>query len=141
MATDWVLIRKDWVNDPTLTFRDLAEKYGVKEGTARQRANRENWEFERTAIAKSVTEKVTEAIAVTRAEQLIKLNEEDLKLARALKGKAVEIMRTKLNASELRSIASTIEAAQKIARLALGVETAHTINTNRELPASVDDFV
>lgn len=39
---NWEEIRKEWETSE-ITFKDLAEKYGVKDLTIRSRRNREKW--------------------------------------------------------------------------------------------------
>lgn len=40
---DWKVIRDEWEKND-VTFKELADKYGVKDGTVRNRKNREKWE-------------------------------------------------------------------------------------------------
>lgn len=40
---NWVEIQKEWETS-NITFKDLAEKYGVKDSTIRSRKNREKWQ-------------------------------------------------------------------------------------------------
>ena len=43
--------------------------------------------------------------------------------------------------ADLRALASAVDTAQKIGRLALGASTENATVSTRELPASVDEFV
>src|SRR5690625_6621993 len=49
---NWDAIREEWETSE-ITFKDLAEKYSVKEGTLKSRRSREKWE--RNATKKDAT--------------------------------------------------------------------------------------
>lgn len=49
MATDWTALKVEYING-SMQYKELAEKHKLKEGTVRQRANRENWANERNAL-------------------------------------------------------------------------------------------
>ncbi len=40
MATDWIALRVEYING-SMQYKELAAKHKLKEGTVRQRANRE----------------------------------------------------------------------------------------------------
>lgn len=67
MATDWKVLRVEYVNS-AMQYKELADRHGLKEGTVRQRANREGWAEERNAISRLVTESVTQTLILSRAE-------------------------------------------------------------------------
>lgn len=140
MATDWQAIKLEYINSP-LSLKEIAEKHGLKDATVRQRAHRENWEEERHALSQSVTKAAQEQLKSDRTSQLAKFNEDDLRMARAIRAKAATMMQTANSATELRAIAGSADIAQRIGRLALGAETENTIVSSRELPSSVDEFV
>ena len=140
MATDWAAIRVEYVNS-ALQYKDLAERHGLKEGTVRQRANREKWNDERDALSRAVTETATERLTVTRANELAKFNEDDLRVARAIRAKAASLLANAQTPQEVRALASAFGDAQKIGRLALGAETENSVVSTRELPVSVDEFI
>ena len=85
------------------------------------RAAKEKWEDERkqkqAAISSAAQEKLTEE----RTDQLAKFNEDDLKVARAIRGKAAQMMGGVGSPQDLRALASAMEIAQKIGRTALGL--------------------
>lgn len=140
MATDWQAIKLEYINSP-LSLKDIAEKHGLKDATVRQRAHREDWEQERHALSQSVTQAAQEQLTDDRTNQLAKFNEDDLRMARAIRAKAASMMKDVNRPSELRAIAGAADIAQRIGRLALGAETENIISNVRQLPSSVDEFV
>ena len=125
MATDWTALRVEYVHG-SATMRELADKHGIKSAGLMRRAAKEGWDAERKQESAKVSKAAGTLLADTRVDELAKFNADDLKMARAIRAKA-----------------AAVDTAQKVGRLALGAETAHTISdvTTRELPASVDDFV
>lgn len=126
MATDWPALRQEWVSHPAMQLKELAAKHGLSAATVRARANRENWQRERNAMQREATQRATEAVVTTRAQQLARFNEDDLRVARAIRAKAAQMLGTAKGAAELRALASTLAEAQKIGRLALGATTENT---------------
>ena len=140
MATDWIKLRIEYVNG-ALQYKELAKKHGIKEGTVRQRANREGWTEERNAVSRDVTRKAAATISENRVDVLARFNEDDLKMARAIRAKAASMMAGTTTPQDLRALAGAVDTAQKVGRLALGAETENILATTRELPASVTEFV
>lgn len=122
MAANWPALRVEYVNS-ALTFGELAKKHGLKEGTVRQRANREGWVVERNAASRAVTAKAEATLGLSRAEELAKFNADDLKMARAIRAKAAQMMAKANNPADLRALAGAVDTAQKVGRLALGATT------------------
>lgn len=142
MATDWTSIKTEYVNGAE--YPALAEKYKVKEATLRQRASRHKWSHERQEASQLVTKLATAAIVESKAEQLAKFNEDDLKMAknlRAMVNKQIQNSKGDMEPGQIRALAGAASEAQRIGRLALGAETESSVVTTRELPSSVDDFV
>ena len=140
MATDWAALRIEYVNG-AMQYKELAETHGLKEGTVRVRAHREGWAAERDAVKRDVTQRATEAATTDKAARLAKFNEQDIKIAEALKARAVELLRGDVDDRTLNNLRGVFEGAQRIGRLALGAETEMSIVKTQELPSSVDDFV
>jgi hypothetical protein len=122
MATDWTSIKTEYVNGAE--YPDLAKKYKVKEATLRQRASRHKWSQERQKASQAVTEKATSLLVESKASQLAKFNEDDVKIARALKQAAGTMMKNIGMPNDLRTIAGVFETAQRIGRIALGADSA-----------------
>lgn len=142
MATDWAALKIEYVNG-SMQYKELAEKHKLKEGTVRQRANREGWAEERNAVSRAVTQAANATLGDERATRLAKFNDQDIKIAEALKAKAARILNSDASNDErvLASLTRVFDGAQKIGLLALGAATENTAVTTRELPSSVDDFV
>jgi hypothetical protein len=140
MATDWTAIKLEYVNGH-MSQRDLADKHQINPAGLMKRAANEGWEAERQQKSAEVSKVAQDLMTEDRTAVLAKFNEDDLRMARAIRAKAATMMKSIESPSELRAIASAADVAQKIGRLALGAETENTIVTSRELPASVDEFV
>ena len=140
MATDWSAIKLEYVNS-AMTYGEIAAKHGLKDGTVRQRANREGWNDARNASLQFVTASATKQITENRVDELVKFNAEDLEIAKAIRNKAIAMMSGTESPSELRALAGAVDIAQKVGRLALGASTENSAHAHKGLPASVDDFV
>jgi len=142
MATDWPALRIEYVNG-AMQYKELAEAHGLKEGTVRQRANRENWAQERHALSRAVTQAANASLGEERATRLAKFNDQDAKIAEALKAKAAKLLgRDTIDASELSALSRVFDTAQKMGLLALGAATANTTVSTRTLePLKDQDFL
>jgi hypothetical protein len=125
MATDWKALRVEYVNG-AMTYKELAAKHGLKDATVRQRGHREGWEAERHAVSQAVTQAAQERLTETRSAQLTRFNEDDLRVARAIRARAASMLATAKHPADLRALASAMDTAQKIGRLALGATTHNT---------------
>lgn len=128
-GVDWGAIRLEYINS-LITADELAQRHGVKPATLRQRAARGDWNADRHALSKAVTTVTQEAVLISRKTELAKFNEDDLKMAKALRGLVVRAItrassgkNMSLSPSEIRSLAGTVSEAQRIGRLALGAST------------------
>lgn len=139
MAADWPAIKNEYMTGAE--YSALSEKYHVKEGTIRQYASRNGWRKERDAVTESVTEAALEKMIESRAGILAQFNEDDIKVARALRAKAALMLNKAESPGDMRSLAGVFETTQRIGRLALGAETQSAMVTTKALPASVDEFV
>lgn len=143
MTPDWERIKTQFISGGG-TYASLAKEHGVKETAIRARASRNKWIEERNQASLIVTEKAANEMMNERAAQLARWNDEDIQLARAIRSRAATLMVNKgdtLSETELRTIAGVVDTAQKIARLAFGAATENSIVSNRELPASIHEFV
>ena len=140
MAIDWPALKVEYVNS-AMGYRELAEKYGIKEATVRKRVSREGWNEARHTASQFVTTLASEQITENRVDELIKFNKEDLETAKAIRTKAIAMMQLIESPSDLRALAGAVDVAQKVGRLALGASTENSAHAHKGLPASVDDFV
>jgi single-stranded DNA-specific DHH superfamily exonuclease len=131
---EWEKLRMEYVSS-NITIRELAEKYGHSEDAIEKRAGRESWTDARRKLSAEVLAKADAELAEKRAKELIEFNEQDLKIAKAIRAQIAkhinDAMATgiPLSSSELRRLASSAESAQKIGRLALGVSTSNNEHT------------
>lgn len=140
---DWTRIKTQFISGGA-TYGSLAEEHDVKEATIRARASRNNWIGDRNEASLIVTEKAAAEMMDARASQLAQWNDEDIQLARAIRARAANMMILKgdaMSEAQLRTIAGIVDTAQKVARLAFGAATENSIVSNRELPASIHEFV
>jgi len=125
MATDWPAIKVEYLNS-NASLRELAAKHNVKESAMMARCARDQWEPERKRIQAKVIAKANKSLEQSRAEQLVKLNRDDLEAANAIKAKARSMLDMIESPNDLRALSASLDTAQKISRLALCVETAKT---------------
>lgn len=140
MATDWAALRVQYVNG-AMQYKELAEEHGLKESTVRVRAHREGWAADRDAVKRDVTQRATEAATQDKAARLARFNEQDIRIAEALKARAAELLKGDVDDRTLNNLRGVFEGAQRIGRLALGAETEMSVVKTQELPACVDDFL
>lgn len=142
MATDWTALKVEYVNG-SMQYKELAEKHSLKEGTVRQRANRENWAMERNALSRAVTDAANATLGDERIARLARFNDQDAKIAEALKSKAAKLLgKDSVDPQELSALSRVFDTAQKMGLLALGAATANTTVSTRTLdPLKDEDFL
>lgn len=141
MATDWLALRVEYVNG-SMQYKEMAERHKLKEGTVRQRANREGWAEERNALSRAVTQTANASLGDERATRLAKFNDQDAKIAEALKAKAARILNSgEVDDKVLANLTRIFDGAQKIGLLALGAATESHNVTTKQLPTSIEEFI
>lgn len=131
---DWEMLRSEYVSTG-ISIRELCEKHGFSEDAVEKRAGREQWSDARRKLSAEVQAKADAEIAEKRAQDLIKFNEEDLNVAKALRSQIAKHINdaikssTPLSTHDIRRLASAAADAQKIGRLALGVSTSNNEHT------------
>jgi hypothetical protein len=126
---DWPKAKAEYVNNASLTYQDIAARYGVSASSVMQRAWRENWSDLRKLRARILLENTTKRSIVDASEELAKYNEKDLIVAKLLQqniGKRLQQAEKEgkpIAERDVRALAGTIESAQRVARLALGATT------------------
>jgi hypothetical protein len=138
-SIDWAAAKVEYANDPTLTYSELAKRYGVTLSSVKIRASREDWTGARAARANLLLQSVTEKTVSAQAQELAKWNERDLEVAKALRNVVIHTLNTTqlrikakpgdsaVEAKNIRSLAGAAESAQRIARLALGASTENSM--------------
>jgi hypothetical protein len=122
MAADWTTIRTEYVHG-SLTMRELASKHGIKAAGLMRRAANEGWEAERKQESAKVSKAAGDVLAVTRVDELTKFNADDLRMARAIRAKAAQMLPGAGSPADLAALARAVDTAQKVGRLALGAST------------------
>mgnify|MGYP000175518304 CR=1 FL=1 len=138
MATDWTALRVEYVHS-SITLRDLADKHGIKAAGVMRRAANEGWEAERKHESAKVITASASVISETRIDELVKFNQDDIKVARAIRSKAAQMLQEADTPAALRSLASAFDTAQKIGRLALGASTENSNVSTRALEPLPED--
>lgn len=148
IKVDWIALRVEYVNG-TMALTDLAAKHSVPVSSVEKHCSREGWRDERARLSAKVRESATKSVAKTRTAQLKEWNENDLRIAKALRSKVASRI-SNLNedssafTGQLRALASAAESAQRLARLALGATTQNTglsdIEGNPINPPRLGDF-
>lgn len=72
MATPWSKIRAEWLKGGT-TYQKLADKYGLKEKTIRNRASKEGWSKQKGQIRDKVEAETRERVVRARVNHLERL--------------------------------------------------------------------
>jgi hypothetical protein len=138
MATDWTALRVEYVHS-SITMRELADKHSIKAAGVMRRAANEGWDAERKQESAKVIMASGAAAADNRIDELIKFNQDDIKVARAIRSKAAQMLNEADTPAALRSLASAFDTAQKIGRLALGASTENSNVSTRALDPLPDD--
>lgn len=122
---DWAKIKLEFVHT-NARVADLAAKYSLKEDTIWKKVTRDGWTDMRADAEQKAFANAAGELAKQRVKDLAKFNEDDLKIARAIRGRIATRFNNAeaaITPSELRSLAATAEAAQRMGRLALGAST------------------
>lgn len=124
------------------TLREVAESFGIKSAGVMRRAAKEGWEAERKQESAKVSKAAQVEMTKERTSRLARFNEQDIKIAEAIKAKAARMLNGEgLDDRMLANLTRVFDGAQKIGLLALGAATENHSVTTRELPpVSVDDF-
>ena len=122
---DWPAVRLAYVNG-AMTLREVAEHFHIKAAGVMTRAAKEGWEEERKQRQAETSTAAQARITETRAQMLARFNEDDLRVARAIRARAAAMLATAQQPADLRALASAMDTAQKIGRLALGATTGNT---------------
>ena len=116
MATPWTKIKAEWLKGGT-SYKKLAEKYGIKEQSIKNRAYKEGWKNQKVQIADKVSTELCARVAHTRVNHLERLiNASELiitgleKLAAEVAADPVKYLQDK--SGSLRSAESITKALQ-----------------------------
>lgn len=134
LKVDWHTIHLEFING-AMTLADLATRHGINAATIRARAKREHWQDERHKLQRTVTANAVEQQTHIRAQELVKVNQDDLKLAKELRAQIKRHVQDAqdderlLSPGDIRTLTVAAEAAQRMGRLALGISTENHQHT------------
>ena len=127
---DWNAIKFQYIHN-NIAVAELAREHGVKENTLWQRITRGGWAELKVGAEQKAFADAAANFSKERVKELTTFNKDDLRIARALRIRVGNRLGQKeangeasaLSAGELRMLAATAEAAQRMGRLALGAST------------------
>lgn len=67
---DWEKIKLDYMSDPKMSLKKIAEKYGIRLHTVEKRSKADNWYEEKQQYQKSLAAEVTSRVYSTQADLL-----------------------------------------------------------------------
>ena len=142
MATDWAALKLQYVHGAE-TLREIADKHNIKAAGVMRRAAKEGWDAARKQESAKVSTVAHATLGDERATRLAKFNEQDAKIAEALKAKAARILNgADVDDKVLANLTRIFDGAQKMGLLALGAATANTTVSTRTLePLTDTDFL
>lgn len=128
------VLRTEYVNT-TISIRELADKHQCSFEAIQKRSIRDGWLDQRRKLSAEVLAKVDAEIVERRVKELNEFNEQDIKIAKALRSQIALHINTALQSKdpltpkEIKTLTSALADAQKIGRLALGVSTSNNEHT------------
>jgi hypothetical protein len=131
MATDWAALQVEYVHG-TMTMRDLADTHKIKAAGVMRRGANEKWDTKRKQESARVIKVSGDKLGEYRVDELVEFNETDLKIAKAMKHQiSVHISTAQksnmaMSPTDIRTLMSAHESAQRVGRLALGVSTENS---------------
>jgi hypothetical protein len=142
-----------WVNDATLTYAHIAQRFKSTEVAVRTYASRHNWQVLRDKRSSELLQRATQKSINVAATELAKYNEVDIQVAkmgrsfaatRLQKGMKPDLDEDgnplpgqEVSNKDIRMLMGAIESAQRVARLALGATTEHVLSSDA---AELEDF-
>jgi hypothetical protein len=153
-AIDWDKVHLAYINT-AMTPLEFAQHYEMEEYyvTLRKYSSERGWVKEREAVAREAHLAAQKKITEERANELAEFNKADLTMAKAIRGIVAARVRQlqeeknkdpkfEINAGELRTLASTVESAQRVGRLALGINTvSHEVTGKDGAPLAAPTIV
>lgn len=137
---DWAAIRQEYVSSD-VALKALADKYKINQSSIRRRAALDKWQDARTKFQAAIAKKTDAAQIETRVQKLRAWNDQDLKIAAALRAQTARSLNRiareqqgndtiETSLLDIGRMAQIVESAQRIARLALGATTDNQGNIN-----------
>lgn len=123
---DWFQVRKDYIQDASVSYNDLAIKYGVSQRSVQERGTSEGW----PELRKSLAEKAFAAFQnkllgiKSKAQDRHLLNWQNLQaLANRRIQEIAEDKKMAIDAKELKDLTATMKMAIDGERVVLGLPT------------------
>jgi uncharacterized protein YjcR len=124
IEVDWDGIKIAYIEGAS--YEELSDSYGVNISTLRNRGSRGKWTEERDSVRLQAIERAKAAMLESRAEQLIKFDDDILKMTKVIINRCAVIIKKKdekIAPNDLSNIMNTVRNAQHVGRLALGATT------------------
>lgn len=133
-GTDWEKLRLEYIHG-TMSFQELAKRHGASFTAIKKQAQRNHWTAQRRQLSQQVTRVAEQTLTEKRLDLLQELNNADINLSKKIRMQIdAHIVKAKasgknISPKDLKSLASAAESAQRLARLALGVNTENHVHT------------
>lgn len=136
MKIDWTAAKKDYITDETLSYEDIAKKYGLATQSVAARAGKDGWVEQRkkalSKIDQKLIEKATDIVAEFQAK---KLKVGQAMVAIGLQGIQAHPPRSARESKEV------VDSGYKIATEAMGLDKPQNqINIQNNTFMSIADF-
>lgn len=123
---DWFQVRKDYIQDASVSYNDLALKYGVSQRAVQERGTSEGWPELRKSLAEKAFMQFQSNLLgqKSKAQERHLLNWQNLQaLANRRIQEVAEAKKTMVDAKELKDLAATMKMAIDGERVVLGLPT------------------
>ena len=129
---DWNLIRTEYISGD-ISYRKLAEKYGLSRRTVEDKAKVENWYKQKQAVRGKSVAKTVELLSDVEAEKALRI----IDVADELLNRVYEQAREDLSPKEIRSLASALKTIKETK----GIKTALEIREQEARIANLEKQV
>lgn len=140
MKADWGKLQAEYITG-IMSLRELAANHDIKPATVMARAAKGKWDDLRKQHQAKISSEAIQAAEIDKTEELRIFNQQCVEAARMIRQKSWEMLGVGGNSpQDIRALASAIESAQKIGRLALGATTDNA-DLNLNIPQLEVEFV
>lgn len=119
---DYSAIRAEYVAG-SMSIRDLADSRKIPRRTLEKRSVAEGWPAAREKFQQEIAARAEGLLIERSAQELARFNADDLRVAKAIRAKAAGMLAKADTPAAIRAIATALEKAQRMGRLALGAST------------------
>ena len=140
MKADWGKLQAEYITG-IMSLRDLADSHSIKAAGVMARAAKEGWDDLRKQHQAKISTAAIKSAEIDKTEELRLFNQQCLDAARLIRQKSWELLGAGGNSpQDIRALASAMESAQKMGRLALGATTDNA-DLNLNIPQLEVEFV